>query len=319
MSDPFVADTFPALGTTAVVCVADPTAADAAVTIVRAAVDAIDRAASRFRADSELLALHEHPGRPVVVSPLLFSAIEDALLAARYTGGAVDPTVGQAMEILGYDRDFASVPRTGPDVRATVQRVPGWRGVRMNRSTGAVTLPVGVQLDLGATAKAGCADRAASAASAACGSGVLVSLGGDVAVAGAPPPDGWAIRVADRHDAPPDAPSVTVAVRQGGLATSGTTARRWSRGGRELHHLLDPTTGQPADSPWRTVTVAADSCLRANTASTAAIIMGADAPDWLDRHGLCARLVALDGSVLGVGGWPWDALACTDDRLGVVS
>ena len=319
MNGPFVADTFGALGTTAVVCVVDADRADQAVTIVRAGIARLDKAASRFRDDSELHRLHSFAGRPVPVSAELYRAIEDSLSAARFSGGVVDPTIGQALEILGYDRDFSQVAADGPGIQARVRQSPGWQGIKLDPVNRTVTLPKGVRLDLGATAKAGCADLTAEQAALATGTGVLVSLGGDVAVSGAPPEGGWAIRIADRHDAPDDAPSVTVAIQHGGLATSGTTARRWSRGGREFHHLLDPSTGQPADTCWRTVTVTAHTCVRANTASTAAIVLGSEAPAWLHRHGFCARLVANDGTVLGVGGWPDDALAARGEHAEVWS
>ena len=102
-------------------------------------------------------------------------------------------------------------------------------------------------------------------------------------------------------------PNVVVAMTSGGLATSSTTARRWVHGGRAMHHILDPSTGLPAESPWRTVTVAAATCADANTASTAAIVRGRSAPSWLHALGLPARLVRQDGVVHTVGGWPAEA------------
>jgi thiamine biosynthesis lipoprotein len=164
-----------------------------------------------------------------------------------------------------------------------------------------------VHLDLGATAKAWAADRAASRLAGALGCGVLVGLGGDIAVAGPPPPGGWRIRVQDitgRPEDPPAGPAAVVAIRDGGLATSSTTARRWRRGGDVLHHILDPRTGLPAAVHWRTVSVAAATCVDANTASTAAIIRGPQALDWLSNLGLPARLVDAAGTVRTVGGWP---------------
>ncbi|HVX21839.1 MAG TPA: FAD:protein FMN transferase [Acidimicrobiales bacterium] len=303
-----VTTSFRALGTTAVVAVADPGRLVQAVEVVRRCTDRLDAAASRFRADSELARLHAaSAGRPVMVSDVLLDAVDDALAAARFTDGVVDPTVGRAMRELGYDRDFAAVAPEGPALPYRRAQVPGWRTIRVDRDAGTVTLPPGVQVDLGATAKAGGADTAAVLAASATGTGVLVSLGGDVAVAGRPPAGGWTVRIADRHDAGPDDPSVTVAIRRGGLATSGVTARRWTRGDRTLHHLVDPTTGRPADTCWRTVSVAAESCGRANTASTAAVVLGPAAPRWLQRHGFCARLVAVDGTVVGVGRCPGSA------------
>ena len=294
---------FQALGTGCVVLVTDPDRLDAAVAHVRAEVDEIDLACSRFRPDSELERLNAHAGTPVEVGPLLVDAVLVALRAAALTDGDVDPTVGQAMQVLGYDRDFGSLPADGEAV-ATLVRVPGWRLVRVDRTANTVHVPGGVRLDLGATAKALAADRAATRAAAAAGCGVLVSLGGDLAVAGPPPPRGWEVRVTDSHAAGPDADGQTVRVHSGGLATSSTTVRRWARGGQDLHHVLDPRTGRPAEEVWRTVSVAAASCVDANIASTAAIIRGERAPAWLESLGLPARLVLPEGSVVRVGGWP---------------
>ncbi len=241
------------------------------------------------------------------VSPLLAEAIAVALHAAAMTDGDVDPTVADAMSDLGYDRDFSLLPAVGPPVRLTVRAVPGWRQVGLDEEARLLTLPRGVHLDLGATAKAWAADRAASRLAGALGCGVLVGLGGDISVAGPPPRGGWRIRVQDitgRPEDPPEGPAAVVAIREGGLATSSTTARRWRRGGDVLHHILDPRTGLPASVHWRTVSVAAASCVDANTASTAAIIRGPQALDWLSNLGLPARLVDTAGTVRTVGGWP---------------
>ena len=129
-----------------------------------------------------------------------------------------------------------------------------------------------------------------------------MNLGGDVAVAGEAPPGGWAIGVGDDHAAAVS--DATVSIAAGGLATSSTTVRRWRRGGRPVHHIVDPATGMPAREVWRTVTVSAASCVDANVASTAAVLRGEDAPDWLASLGLPARLVAADGRVVTVAGWP---------------
>jgi thiamine biosynthesis lipoprotein len=203
--------------------------------------------------------------------------------------------------VLGYDRDFDAVPRAGrPLLR--VATVPGWRRVRLDRARGLVRVPAGILLDLGATAKALAADRAADRAARAAGCGVLVSLGGDLATAGEPPPGGWQVRVADAHDAAADAE--TVRIHGGALATSSSTVRHWLRGDQRLHHIVDPATGMPAAGPWRTVSVAAATCVDANVAATAATVRAGAGPAWLASLGLPARLVRLDGSVVRVGGWP---------------
>jgi thiamine biosynthesis lipoprotein len=323
-----------ALGTQVWLLVTDPAQLAGGRRLLEADLDAVDRACSRFRPDSELMRLGTAAdgGGPATVStgavstsavsmarvstaqvsttrvsPLLAEAIAVALRAARLTDGDVDPTVADAMSALGYDRDFALLPDAGPPVRLTVRAVPGWRQVGLDEQSGLLTLPRGVRRDLGAAAPAWGADRSADRLAGALGCGVLVGLGGDISVAGPPPEGGWRIRVQDitgRPEDPPQGPAAVVAIQEGGLATSSTTARRWRRGGDVLHHILDPRTGLPAPVYWRTVSVAAATCVDANTASTAAIIRGPQALDWLSNLSLPARLVDAAGNVRTVGGWP---------------
>jgi FAD:protein FMN transferase len=172
-----------------------------------------------------------------------------------------------------------------------------------------VRIAPGVRVDLGATAKARTADLAAAEIAERTGGGCLVSLGGDIAVAGPPPDGGWPIRVEDvtgDPEAPPSGPCSVVTIRDGGLATSSTRARRWRRNGVELHHLLDPRTGLPPERSWRTVSAAAGTCVDANTVTTAVIVRGYRVWPWLRGVGLPARLVAGDGRVFTAGGWPQD-------------
>jgi thiamine biosynthesis lipoprotein ApbE len=296
-----------AIGTEIRLIVTDGTQLGSATAMLTEDLAALDTACSRFRPDSELMQVDASAGQPIRVSPLLAGAVRAALRGARLSDGDVDPTLARAMESLGYDRDFASVPTEGGRLRVTVRHTPQWRQIKLDEATGMLTVPVGARLDLGATAKAWAADRSAERIARVLGCGVLVSLGGDIAVAGAVPDGGWSIRVQDVTGDPftsAEGPVGTIAIRAGGLATSSTTSRRWQRGGNVLHHILDPRTGHPADSGWRTVSVAAGSALDANIASTAAIIRGDGAVGWLARLGLPARLVAVDGSVTTVAGWP---------------
>jgi thiamine biosynthesis lipoprotein len=287
----------------------------------------LDQQASRFRPDSEISAACRGAGSAPdggsrIVSEGLAEAIAVALAAARWTGGLVDPTVGNALCSLGYDRDFAAIRSDGAMPRAPAH-VPGWRSVRLDGRR--LRLAAGTRLDLGATAKGLGADRAARAAAAAVpAGGVLVSLGGDIAVAGEAPVGGWPVLVADEPEPvgqppatagrpaqfPPQSRGQVVRLAAGALATSSILCRQWRRGGRALHHIVDPRTGLPTVGPWRTVSVAAANCAEANAASTAAIIAGDQAPAWLAAQGLPARLVARDGSVRLVGGWP-----ATDEGL----
>jgi thiamine biosynthesis lipoprotein len=239
------------------------------------------------------------------VGPLLLEAVQVALRAARLTDGDVDPTVGEALIALGYDRDFAEVRARGAPVRSfSLASAPGWRTVVLDRERSTIRVPRGVRLDLGATAKALAADRAATAATEDAGCGVLVGLGGDFSIAGQPPEHGWRIRVTDDHRSEPEAPGQWIALRSGGLATSSTTTRRWRAAEGTAHHLVDPATGAPAADVWRTVSVTAATCLDANIASTAAIVRGERAVSWLTTLALPSRLVRIDETVVHIAGWP---------------
>jgi thiamine biosynthesis lipoprotein len=296
---------FRALGTTAVIATDDPASEGEACAVVERELDAIDRACSRFRPDSELARINSANGERVAVSPLLLEAVHVALDAARASGGLVDPTVGRALRGAGYDATFRVVAaRDGNAFHAEFCTVPGWQTVELDEDAGTVRVPAGVELDLGATAKALACDRAAIAAAGVAG-GVLVGIGGDISVAGTAPAGGWPVRIADDHAAPLEAPGPTVALERGGLATSSTTVRRWRSGATELHHIVDPRTGRPAESPWRTVSVAAKTCVDANVATTASFLLE-DAPAWLEARGLPGRLVDIHGEVTLVAGWPAD-------------
>lgn len=300
---------WPVWGTTARLLVTHPAALPAARLLVDRELAAVDAAANRFRPDSELRRLPAGPDG-VRVSPLLAELVRVALRVAERTDGDVDPTVGAAMCALGYDREFTDLPPavdspTGGAARPVAFRLfptPSWRDVRLDGSRLAV--PVGVMLDLGASAKAWAADRCAAVVARECGTGVLVSLGSDMATAGRAPRDGWKIRVQDG----PDQPNATIVLPGGAaLATSSTIARR-RRDDHELtHRILDPRTGRPAKTTWRTASVAAFSCVEANALSTAALVRGETAARFLREIGAPARLVAADGSVTTIGAWPAEA------------
>jgi len=300
---------FPALGTTAVLLVTGPSALPAAEAVLRGELDAIDRTCSRFRPDSELSRVNMGAGVPTTVGERFAEALQVALRAARLTGGVVDPTVGGAVIALGYDRTFASLRPDDARPLPVARPVPGWRQISFDPRSRRLRLPPHTCLDLGATAKALAADRAARRAAAVTGSGVLVSLGGDLAVAGPPPEGGWRVALADDHAQSVTEQDPTVAVTGGALATSGIRVRTWRRAGRTLHHIIDPATGEPAAPVWRTVTVAAATCVDANTFSTAAVVLGERAVDRLRATSLPARLVAVDGTVVRLGGWPAESQA----------
>ncbi|TMD03210.1 MAG: FAD:protein FMN transferase [Chloroflexi bacterium] len=294
-----------ALGTNVRVVVTQPTLLAAAKAAVDEVLEDIDLACSRFRDDSELARLNRAAGTEVTVGHLLGRAIDEGLRAARLTDGDVDPTVGTAIRLAGYDVDFAAVAAEGAPLTLVVQPVPGWRAVRFDPASRRMFVPTGVEIDLGATAKALAADLAAAAGLAAMGGGgILVSLGGDIALAGRPPDGGWTVAISEDSNDPVETAQESITLQGGGVASSSTRVRRWRRGEVELHHIIDPRTGCPAQTPWRLATVVADTCVDANIASTASIVRGTAAVEWLGSLRLPARLVDWDGHVVRTGGWP---------------
>lgn len=292
------------MGTTADVLLVGDAGADATLLALDQLLAEADLLASRFIPHSELSCLNRSSSARVAVSPRLAEFVEDALRWARATGGRLDPTVGEALGSLGYSCDFDHVSKAGAADLPEAVAAPGWRLVRTVGHL--VSRPPGVQIDLGATAKARLVDEAAEIVLRSNPQGGLVSFGGDIAWAGAEPESGWVVRVADDHRGASNAPGQTIRLSAHGLATSSTTTRTWTRGGVCLHHLIDPATGRPACGPWRTITVAAPTCLEANALSTAAIVAGADAPAFLGRWPVSARLVDNCGRALHLGGWPPD-------------
>jgi FAD:protein FMN transferase len=291
------------------VVVSEPGALEAATFIVRAGLDDVELACSRFRPDSELMQLTRQAGLADLAGPnpnssshrvssLLADLVRTALQAAAGSDGLVDPTVGTAMRAFGYDRSLEQLPCDGPAVRV-IRAVPGWQRVQLRGDL--LEPPAGVVLDLGATAKARAADLLVTRVAESLGVGVLVALGGDIATAGPAPHGGWQVAVRDTVDDP----ACRVSLTEGSaVATSSTVRRTWRRGGVRFHHILDPRTAAPAAPVWRSVTVAAATCVEANTASTAAIVLGTDAPSWLSDRGLTARLVDRQQRVVRIGDWP---------------
>ncbi|HXA41401.1 MAG TPA: FAD:protein FMN transferase [Candidatus Solibacter sp.] len=296
----------PAFGSTLSFWVTDATQLERVDWVVRAWIDAVDRAGSRFRDDSDLSRLNRAGGAAVEVAPILIDAVEASLAMARLTNGLYDPSVGRALVAAGYDQPFDTMPRVRSDGARRPAPAGRWPEVRIDREAGTIRLPRGVSLDLGGSAKGWSVDAAldlcwVELGAAAPSVGICISAGGDMAVAGPPPEGGWPVRLAETLDARPMPEDSWMTLRSGAVATSGALRRRWTMGDREAHHIIDPRTGEPGHSCWRLVTVMASQCLVADTAATAAWLLGAEAPGWLRSIGAEARLVAEDGSVTTVG------------------
>ncbi|NNN20801.1 MAG: FAD:protein FMN transferase [Acidimicrobiales bacterium] len=319
---------FKAIGTSVEVLLTETSSAQYAIELVREQIEELDETASRFRYDSELMKLCSINASPSIVSPLLYELLTVAIRGCEITGGALDPTVGRALIQSGYDRDFSLIrdlnnqchpnhpsansgksgKRIGNFLNSDRSRtssenlVPGIAALTLSSRANLVYLTPGTLLDLGATAKAYAADRASKAIVDRFGGGALVSIGGDISISGETPPGGFIVGVAERSGDVKGADE-SLAMTSGGLATSGTLARRWDTAQGEAHHIIDPSTGKPALSPYRTVSVLAGNCTDANIASTAALIFGDKAQSWLQESGLSARLVDNFGQVTYVNDW----------------
>jgi thiamine biosynthesis lipoprotein len=286
--------------TIARVVVSDPARLGAAETVVREVCGDVERACSRFRPDAEIHAVERGAGCFVAVGSVLATLLRTALDAARRTDGDVDPTVGRSLADLGYDRDLREIPMDAGSVRVVLRRAVSWRDVEVVGD--AVRVPPGVELDLGATAKAWAADHAAERVAREVGVGVLVALGGDIATAGTAPEDGdWQVLVQDGAGEPADRVTLPAGTA---LATSSTQSRQWLRDGRVLHHIVVPATGVPVAPVFRTASVAAPTCVEANTLSTAVLVRGLRGVGLLASSGRPARLVTASSEVVRINRWP---------------
>lgn len=288
---------FRAMGTTIFVL-----APDAVCAIAAGEVEELfgewEQALSRFLPTSELSALNRTAGEPFAASELLFAVVVAALDAARATGGLFDPCLLPDLVRIGYDRTFDAIG--SPGAPATSSTGGGaWRSVVLDHSSRTITARRGVEIDLGGIAKGMAVDAALRRLAALDIDCALVSAGGDLAVRGLPPDShAWQIAVGD------DGSQVVPLVR-GALATSSTTRRRWLQDGVRRHHLLDPRTGEPTRSGLREVSVAASSCLQAEVAAKAVLVLGPSlGVGFAKRHGLAARLVRDDGRAELAGLWP---------------
>ena len=247
---------------------------------VRDLFDANDRRFSRFRESSELNRVNARPLGVTLVSEELASMLSLLIDAAKATDGLVTPSVGGAVLAAGYDRDFVELPADGDAVEPA--RVPGVDAIALR---GRILLRVEpVVLDLNGIVKGKTVDDALAAVGAG-----WISAGGDLATT---IPVAVGLPCGD-----------VVELRRGGLATSSTSRRAWLRGGASQHHLIDPRTGAPAQSPWRDVTVVAATCAVADVGAKAALLLGVDGPAWLDQRGLAGRFAAAGGAVVCNDAW----------------
>lgn len=264
---------FRAMGTNVHLVVVDGT--ESVLDRAHARIDDLEQRWSRFQPESELCQLNRQAGgdRPVALSAITFELVVDAIGAWRDTEGLFDPTILPALVASGYDRSFDQ--GHGP-TREPPDRVSTCDDIVVDEATRSVWLPAGCALDLGGIGKGRAADLVTDEIGDDDAAGACVNLGGDLRVAGVAPDQepGWAVAVEQPED--PDAVVVVVGLRDGALATSSTTRRRWhGDDGAVKHHLIDPRTGEPAASDVQSVSVIAGSAMTAEIHAKASLINGA--------------------------------------------
>lgn len=241
-----------------------------------------DARLSRFRADSELVALNADPREVVPAGPLLRDAVGAALWAAERSGGLVDPTILPELERAGYARHWDRTRRldlttalveAGTPLRPAQPRPDApWRAITVDHAAGTITRPVGMRLDTGGSGKGHAADLAADLLDGY--ETWAVDCGGDLRLGGT----AGLVREVQIENPFTGDMGETVHAREGAVATSGLRSRIWraADGGVE-HHLLDPSTGRPAFTGLVAVTALAGTALAAETLAKMALLGGPDA------------------------------------------
>jgi thiamine biosynthesis lipoprotein len=298
--------TFSGFGTTIGSWTTNPELVDHVDGFMRNWVATVEQACSRFLPDSDISRANDSAGNTVLVSQTLLNATEAAMAMADLTNGLCDPTVGEAVINSGYDRTFTAIEADGPGPEGPSKLGGAWPQLMVDNEASTITVPAGYRLDLGGSAKGWAVDAALAALSRSLldqspHTGICISAGGDLAVAGRAPAGGWPVTIRERLDADAGDPGSDVFLGHGAVATSGATARRWQRGDSVGHHIIDPRTGQPGSSRWELVTVFSDRCLVSDVAATTAWLLGNDAEAWLRSLGLAARMVDRDGTTSTVG------------------
>ncbi|HEX8982895.1 MAG TPA: FAD:protein FMN transferase [Ktedonobacterales bacterium] len=303
---------FHAMGTTIVLVTREDATAEA-YRIVRDLFTGWEQTLSRFRAESELSRLNMAAGFRRAVSPLLLKTLVAALDAARATRGVYDPTVQQRMLEIGYDRSFDKLAPSAPEsIYARPAATGGWRQIEVDEYRHMVRLPAGVGLDFGGIGKGLAVDAALDALEQRGLTPALLNAGGDLAARGLPAgASNWAITVPGKDEA------WVIGLEHGAVATSGVGRRRWMQGERARHHLIDPRTGEPAESGMWSVTAIAANCARAEVAAKTALILGPDeGVRFIEEIHLGALMIPESGEWRAVGMWPRDGMRpATEDAM----
>lgn len=267
---------------------------------------AFERRFSRFLPTSELSALNERRGTSMTVSPELLSILRTCQRLHTLTGGIFDPTIIDALEAAGYDRSFELLGEQWEHPRNGAVASGGLSELVVDESASSIFMPPHLRIDLGGIGKGYAVDLLGRTYDEASTGPFLIVAGGDVQARGdGPSGDGWLISVySEHHRAEID----RIVIRDESVATSTTGRRRWRRGEREMHHIIDPRTGEPAAGGVTSVTVIAPTATDADVFAKTALILGPNpGREFLEDHRAQGLLVLDDGRVLTAGDWPGNA------------
>jgi len=259
----------------------------------------LERRWTRFSADSELSRLNAAAGSLVVVESDTHRLISCAIDGWALTAGGYDPTVGAAINAVGYTTTFDQIE---PPRSVTTAPTPGCGGIELYASTSAVFVPQGVELDFGGIAKGFSADLVCEETLGSnAAHGICVNIGGDTRVAGDPPTAaGWIVEL--EPTATPDQNAARVGLTNGAVCTSTTQKRRWKGPDGDLHHMVDPSTGAPTNSDLIAISVVAATATLAEILSKSSMVAGRDeASSILTAAGACAMAVTTDRDVVAIG------------------
>jgi thiamine biosynthesis lipoprotein len=252
-----------------------------------------EQALSRFRPDSELSRLNQTFDQPVEVSDTLWDVFQYALSAETITNGLVTPTVFDAMLEAGYNQSFDNLPRNqsgnGLQVLSAVNPLSL---VTWDEKSQTICLPFGVRLDFGGVAKGWAAHQTAERLKEY--GSALMNAAGDIAISSAlASGESWKIGV--NNPFAPDTDFETLNLKRCGVATSGKDRRRWTQNGLPRHHIINPYTGQPAETDVMTATIVAPTVMEAEAAAKAVLILGAEEGlKWIEYDPVLAGIIVLE-------------------------
>jgi thiamine biosynthesis lipoprotein len=289
--------TFRAMGTSAHVMVfgTDPAMVADLTTTARAVVDELERLWSRFLPDSDVGRINRSPNRPVRVDPRTVDLVTQSIDAWALTGGRFDPTVGGSLRAAGYDRPFDEL---APVTVGRRRPAPSPVDVLVHPIASTITVPMGVELDLGGIGKGAATDLTVQTLLDAGAAGALVNLGGDLRAGGHSPLEGWIVRLA----CPGSREERTIRISTGAVCTSSTVKRRWRTDSHDRHHIIDPTSGRSSTTDVQTATVVGAEATQCEVLATTAIGLGLERARLLiESHGASGLLIDAVGELHEVG------------------